>query len=274
MIMVGDVNWNQLWMEEMRKSSWSRLHGEGAGFWDERARQLDEQRRWNQDTTARILAWLDLDPGCTVMDIGAGPGTLTIPLSKVTKHITAVEPSHDMLFYLNKFAREEGAVNITCIGKRWEDVKPFEDADEHDVVIASHSLLMKDLKAALDKMEQFARRSVHIISFAGVGHGCYQELWKSLYGEEYRAGPDYIYLYNILYDMGIYADLEIWDVDYRQPFACLEDAVRLWAGNLGASSPEAEEIVRNIISRKIVEEDGYYLLKSRMKWSLISWTPE
>jgi hypothetical protein len=48
-IMVGDVNWNQLWMEEMSKTSWSRLHGEGAGFWDERAKQLDEQRRWNLD---------------------------------------------------------------------------------------------------------------------------------------------------------------------------------------------------------------------------------
>ncbi|MBN1322463.1 MAG: methyltransferase domain-containing protein [Methanotrichaceae archaeon] len=263
---------NKLWMEKMRKTPWSRPQGSGFRFWDQRARQLDMQRKWNQEITTRILTWLDLDPGCTVMDVGAGTGALSVPLSKVARHITAVEPSEEMLFFMNKFAREEGATNISCIGKPWEEVRPFEDVDEHDVVIASHSLVMEDLKAALAKMDLLAKRSVHIITSAGAGHDCYQELRKSLHDGEDREGLDYVYPYNILYEMDIYADVEIWNVEYRRPFVCLDDAVELWAGNLGASSPDAKEIIRSYLSRWIVVEDGSYLLNSRSKWALISWT--
>lgn len=267
------MDWNKLWMEKRSKTPWGQPWEDSFKFWDQRAGQLDMQRKWNQDVTTRILTWLDLIPGCTVMDVGAGTGAMSVPLSKVARHVTAVEPSKEMLLFLQKFAQEERATNISCIGKPWDDVKPFEDVDEHDVVIASHSLVMEDLKAALTKMDLLARKSAHIITSASAGYGCYQELRKKLCGGEDRGDLDYIYPYNILHEMDIYADVVIWDVEYRRPFVCLEDAVKLWAGNLGTSSPDDEEIIRSYLSRWIVVEDGSYLLNSKSKWALISWTP-
>lgn len=271
--MSNIMNWNELWREKRSRTPWGLPLGSGFEFWDQRARQLDTQRKWNQEITTRIITWLDLDPGCTVLDVGAGTGALCVPLSKVARHITAVEPSEEMRVFMGKYAQEEGATNICCIGKPWEEVKPFEDVDQHDVVVASHSLVMEDLKAALAKMDQLANRSVHLITSVDDEHGSYQELRKSLHCGEDRGGLDYIYPYNILYEMGIYADVEIWDVEYRRSFASLDNAVKLWASNLGALSPTDDEVIRSYLSRRIVEEDGSYLLNSRDKWALISWTP-
>ena len=68
-----------------------------------------------------------------VLDIGAGPGTLAIPLAPRVKEVTAVEPGAGMVSILQERAAREGITNIRCIQKRWEDVDPALDLDRRPV---------------------------------------------------------------------------------------------------------------------------------------------
>ena len=268
--MIEDIDWNKMWTEAMENASWKKRRGDMTEFWDKRARRFSQSINDN-DRPAQIISKLDIDPEYTVLDIGAGPGTLTIPLAKIVKHVTVVEPSSRMLACLKENATNEGLKNITCINKKWEDVHPGEDLDEYDVVIASYSLSMMDMKAALSKMDKVARQSVHLFTFTGDRMWDYTELWPRLYDEKYQAGPDYIYLYNILYQIGIRADVEISTTEHKQRFSNLEEAVEQWKESLDISTPEAEDMIRSHLTVKLIREDGSLWSKNTMKAVSICW---
>ena len=99
----------------------------------------------------------------------------------------------------------------------------------------------------------------------------YSELWPRLYGEEFRKRPDYIYIYNILYGMGIYANVEISKAEFKEQFSSLNEAVEEWMENLGVSAPEASDVIRSYLSANLVEEDGAFCLKDEMKSAMIWW---
>ncbi len=268
--MIEDIDWNKMWTEAMENASWKKRRGDMTEFWDKRARRFSQSINDN-DRPAQIISKLDIDPEYTVLDIGAGPGTLTIPLAKIVKHVTVVEPSSRMLACLKENATNEGLKNITCINKKWEDVHQGEDLDEYDVVIASYSLSMMDMKAALSKMDKVARQSVHLFTFTGDRMWDYTELWPRLYDEKYQAGPDYIYLYNILYQIGIRADVEISTTEHKQRFSNLEEAVEQWKESLDISTPEAEDMIRSHLTVKLIREDGSLWSKNTMKAVSICW---
>ena len=130
---------------------------------------------------------------------------------------------------------------------------------------------MLDMKRALSKMNELAKRSVHLFDSAGGRISGYSELWPRLYGEKFRARPDYIYLYNILYGMGIYADVEITDTEHKERFSSMGEAVAQWMENLGSTTPETEEVIRSHLSENLVQEDGAFWSKHEMKSAVIHW---
>ncbi|MGP8322125.1 MAG: class I SAM-dependent methyltransferase [Methanosarcinaceae archaeon] len=268
--MINGIDWNKMWTEAMEKSSWGKRHRDMTSFWNVRAKHYNESIKQN-DRPARVISKLDIDPECSVLDIGAGPGTLTIPLAKIVKHVTVVEPSSGMLACLGENAANEGLENITCINKKWEDVYPGEDLGEYDVVIASYSLSMVDMAEALLKMDTVAKHSVYLFTFTGDRMWDYTDLWPELYGEKYQAGPDYIYLYNILYQIGIQADVEISTIEHKQRFSNLDEAVEQWKENLDVSTPKAEEVIRSHLTAKLIRENGSLWSKNIMKSVSICW---
>ncbi|MDP1051415.1 hypothetical protein Q6251_30685, partial [Klebsiella quasipneumoniae] len=78
---------------------------------------------------------------------------------------------------------EEGLSNYRCIQQRWEDVELGVDIEPHDVVIASHSLGMFDLREALAKMDAAANRRVYVFTAAGKWFfdDFEEELWERVY---------------------------------------------------------------------------------------------
>jgi FkbM family methyltransferase len=139
---------------------------------------------------SKIRAW----PDSTVLDIGAGHGTLAIPLAKKVKAVTVVEPSQLMLARLKENAAKEGLGNLTYVHKKWEDVKLGEDVMQtHDVVITSHSLFMENIESALAKMNDATKRSSYI--FMSVRH-------------EKEGHLGLMCVYNTLCKLRIYANIE------------------------------------------------------------------
>lgn len=270
-----DLDWNGMWMEAMNNATWMKgcknLNVQTAR---KRAEQYNKDaflRETRNNQVGKVVSKLRISPGSTIMDIGAGPGTLAIPLSKIARCVTAVEPSIEMIYHLKKNAQECGIANICHINKKWEDVMPFEDANEHDFLIASYSLYMLDIKAALLKMVQLASRGICLFTFVGNPYWDYSEIWPELYGEEYEIGPDYIYIYNLLHDMGIYANVDIENIEHVQHFENIENATNLWYKNLDVYSEKDERIIRSYLSENLIEECGELLSKHYMKSAMIWW---
>ena len=68
------------------------------------------------------LGGIKIHPGAKVLDIGAGPGTLAVPLARRGCKVTAVEPSPTMVSALRDYQASEQVEEIRIIEKTWEDV--------------------------------------------------------------------------------------------------------------------------------------------------------
>jgi SAM-dependent methyltransferase len=268
------LDWNYLWTEAIGRASWAKhptqISRKKAEQYNSDSKLRD---RWNHQV-GWITSKLTIDSNTTILDIGAGTGALAIPLSKMVKHVTAVEPSDEMLSCLKVNMLEEKIANIDVINKRWEDVIPYEDFDKHDVLIASYSLSMPDIKAALLKMDMLAKKYIWLFTFVGNPQWDYGRLWPALYGEQYYVGPDYIYIYNVLYDMRIYANINIVDFDYVQCFSSLDAAIEFWKSNLNVTTEQDEAIIRSYLVERLINENGLYWSKYHMKSAMIWWEKE
>ena len=133
---------------------------------------------------------------------------------------------------------------------------------------------MLDLRKAVSKMNEAARRVVFIFEAAGQKYWQYQELWPKLYSEEFVPSPDYIYIVNVLYQMGIYANVETSEYEFRQQFPTLDEAVRAWQENLNVTTPRATEIIKGYLSKTLEKEEDGLGLKGTQKMVAIWWTKE
>ncbi|PKP53357.1 MAG: class I SAM-dependent methyltransferase [Candidatus Altiarchaeales archaeon HGW-Altiarchaeales-3] len=271
---IEDINFNELWMKTKQNSSHGKEHKSCSMIWHDkdRAKKYDERVKENNRKRAmQQIEKLKINSKSSVLDIGAGPGTLAIPLAKSVKKITAIEPARGMFEYLKQNIEEENLNNITCINKNWEEVN-VDEIEKHDVVIASFSLGMLDLREALKKMNDAANESVYIFHFAGITQWerRYKEIWRRL-GREYIPGPKSDYIYNILYQMGIYANIEVNETDYNQKFKNLTEAANEFKQMLDIETPEEDEILREYLSENLVKENGNLVSKGKTMRAMIWW---
>ena len=154
---LNNPDWNEIWKARQRLHESSKHFDDPSHNWNRRenAERYDSTSRSEYDNRVQItIAGLDITKNSRVLDIGAGPGTLAIPLAPRVKEITAIEPGEGMVAILKERMKNEGITNIKSIQKRWEDIDPALDlAGQYDVVIASLSLTMEDIRLALQKMD-------------------------------------------------------------------------------------------------------------------------
>ncbi len=238
---------------------------------DKYAKQCDAMRGRSKERTETQISKMELNPECTVLDIGAGTGRLAIPIAKQVKSVTAIDQSSAMLAYLQENMEKEGVENITLINKRWEDIKLGVDIDPHDTVIAVHSIGMLDMQEALAKMDAAAKKYVYLSTAAG--RWLDEGFWKAIHGEKQPAWwSDYIYPYNILHDLEIYANVEIWESKFELPYDSLDAAVNRW-NEMYDVPPEKEKVLRDYLSKLLVEDgnDGKLYQKQKSKIAMVWW---
>ncbi|MFZ2070298.1 MAG: class I SAM-dependent methyltransferase [Halobacteriota archaeon] len=278
MNVAGIINWNELWRTMRSGHHWRRAHGDDPGsMWDKRAKQFNESVMQHPERAEKQIANLELKPEYTVLDVGAGTGRLAIPIAKRVKTVTAIDQSRGMLACLQENMEKEYVTNIVCINKRWEEVELGVDIEQHDVVIACHSLGMFDIQEALAKMDSASKKYVYIITHTGRWRGDgeeEEELWKAIYGERHRAWepPDYIFFCNLLHDMKIYANVDIRDTEFEERYESLDDAAAKWK-EMRDIPTEKEDVLRGHLSKILVEDDGTGTLcfKRKSKSATIWW---
>ncbi|MBT9148987.1 MAG: class I SAM-dependent methyltransferase [Dehalococcoidia bacterium] len=205
-----------------------------------------------------------LNKGSTVLDIGAGTGAFAIPLAQLVKEVMVVEPSPQMLARLG--SKMNNLTNIHLINQRWEDVN-IEEVGIHDMIIAAHSLYdIIDIETILKKMISAAKKHLYIIM--GVGRSdFYADIWQH-FKEEYHPPPSFIYAYNVLYEMGILADVEIVQTPRSQVYSGIGQAVKHWTARLDLPS-EKEDQLRAFLRNRLKEREGLLYFEEKGQTAII-----
>jgi SAM-dependent methyltransferase len=258
---LKDIDWNEVWKSQMKQSRESSPGRDCARIWESRESAL---RFWNmcRQERSRIdkTVWeTDITAASRVLDIGAGPGTLAIPFAEKASHVTAVEPAEGMASVMREKMAEYGVSNIDIVQKRWEDVDAARDLQPpYDVVIASFSLGMADIREAIEKMMQASSRYIYLYHFAGETSWDrqWQKLWPRLHGRAYQPGPKCDVLYNVLYQMGIYPHVRTFRLEHNQPYASLDEAVLALAPQAQAETEEQKAVLRDYLRGALREENG------------------
>ncbi len=262
-----DIDWNEVWKTQMQRNRGaSPTPGRDcARIWDSKksAQKFWDTSQENKDRVKKTIAGTDINFDSRVLDIGAGPGSLAIPFAQKVAHVTAVEPAEGMVSVLRENMTEQEVENITLVQKRWEDVDVKADLQPpYDVVMASFSLGMHDIRGAIEKMMDASNKYVYLYHFAGEAHWDRQsrELWPKLHGKEYHPGPKSDVLYNVLYQMGIYPNMRTFRLQHNQRFDSLEEALDNLRPQYQIATDEQESILRDHLGRVLKEENGSLVL--------------
>jgi ubiquinone/menaquinone biosynthesis C-methylase UbiE len=266
--MVNVINWVEL--RKLMLSSTHRLECTNSNYWDKCASNYNENTPQMSQLTQDQLSRIQLAPEDTVLEVGAGNGRLTIPLAKRTKMITALEPSKSMLDFLKNNAKNEGVHNIHCINKSLEDLTSQDVACPFDVVVASFSLFMLDIEKALTKMNAIASKRVYLFLSASKWLDDL-ELQKLVHHESASLWADYVYVYNVLYDLDITANVDIWNHVSKQGYNSFEKAVSRFSDIYSIPYTKEAEL-KTYLKSALVEENGKFWSIRKRKAAMIWWT--
>lgn len=209
------VDWHDIWQQMMSKCSAIGLDKNGyLKQW-----RVDEARDYFQhahkEYPQALIDLIKIGSEGTVLDIGCGPGVITLPFSKLAKTVTAVDSSPGMLQVLRENAEAQKSENIVYVNKFWRDVRVGVDINpEYNVVVSSNSINLLasreriingkpvqdwNLVDAVAKMNQVGKR---VYLTFHLSRDSFSEIFKML-GREYNPWPNHIIMHNVLYQMGI-----------------------------------------------------------------------
>jgi SAM-dependent methyltransferase len=267
-------DWNQVWKDMMGKRQ--GVAPDCADLWDEEKHARHYWETIQQLGLKRImntLSTLHIHPDSRVLDIGAGPGTLAIPLSGKVCQVTAVEPSPGMMKVLQDNLCDRKITNTLCIQKRWEEVDVDSQLDPpFDAVLAAFSLDMPNIREAVQKMIQVCSGHVYLYWFAGVPSwtGYYQTLWPSLHGISYQPSPKFNVLVRVLWQMGINPRVEFIPTFFPIKYRSLDDAVEELCPEFNVRNDPQREILARFL-HKILIPDGDSLVLPHFYMAVKAW---
>ena len=244
------MDWNDAWARETEL--WNLSAGKPCqGFWEDKqsaevfAKKDIEQHKTRLEKT---LANLEITSDMTVLDIGAGPGNLSIPMAKKAAWVTTVEPSSGMNEVMVDQIADSGVTNITQIRAAWEDVDLNALTPPYDLVVASLSLGMPDLAGSIEKMNQVCSQEVALFWHAGIPEweDMPRALWPDIFGKPYYGGPKSDIIFQLLYQRGIYPEVRVFSNYFCEIFDSMEAAVTYYARRFRILAPGTSTPFRNL----------------------------
>jgi len=259
----------------MREHIFSQGLGDYTLMWDtkEKAKKYLQMMELNPDRIDSIISQLSLSPDFRVLDIGAGPGTLSIPMLGKVEHVTAVEPAIGMAELLTERAQQESNHNIDIVQKRWEDINIDNDlTPPYDLVIASYSLVMPDLKQAIEKMQKASSGEISLFWMAGTNSWEKQmeKLWLDIHEKTFISPPKADILFNVLYQMNIYPNVSVTEMTHAKTYSTIDEAVMETRNQLNCP-PDYDDQIKELLLPDLILENGLYLKQERYKSIRFSW---
>jgi 2-polyprenyl-3-methyl-5-hydroxy-6-metoxy-1,4-benzoquinol methylase len=237
-------------------AAYAELGRSSAGYWDRRARRYHDSTK---NTVANDPFFNKLrsviTPQISVLDVGAGSGRFALALAPLVKQVIAVEPNTPMLEYLRQDAAALNITNISYSQNTWQDAS---DELQADIVICSHVLYpIRDIVPFVAKLQNAARQRCYIYMRATPIDALTAHLWHHFHGDERCYPPGYIHALDVLFEMGIYANVEVVSLPASLRYPSLDVAVEELSELLILPSDEkTREELRDLLADWLVERDG------------------
>ena len=237
-------------------AAYAMLGRTSADFWDRRAKGFHRTTKAmvSRDPFLHRLQQV-VTSQTTVLDVGAGTGRLTIALAPQAREIVAVEPNTAMLNFLRSEADELHLTNITLLQTTWQDAP---DDVSADIVICSHVLYpIQAIVPFLTKLKSATRESCYIYMRVTHMDALTNHLWQHFHGDERRLPPSYIHALDVLFEMGIYANVEIVETPQSLRYPSYDVAVEeLLEQLILPADAQTREELRGLVEQWLVERDG------------------
>ena len=265
----NDVKWDEFWADKLKQKE------DRGKDWDKAAAGF-QKRAKKDDYHELLFSKLIIDENDSVLDLGCGEGSITLPLARKVKKVTGVDSSTKMLELLNERAIKNNIDNVKTILKPLEDIT-YDEVGSHDVVLASRSLNgIIPIKDTLESINKIANKYVFITLFG-------PENWKiegefnEYIGRENKHFPGHNYLFNILFNMGIYANVERLDIKAYREYNSIEEAMDNGKFRLDLLDDDEKDKLREYLEKiltKDSESGKLYNKKDKADWILIWWKKE
>jgi 2-polyprenyl-3-methyl-5-hydroxy-6-metoxy-1,4-benzoquinol methylase len=260
---MKELNWKAIWEEKQKQRMKPLKITFDPEFRAKFADDYSEQAKYNNyeygKKAVEALSEI-LDKDFEVLEIGAGPGTLTISLAKKVKKVVAIESSEMAVEYLKRNIEGSQVENVEIMNENWLEVEDREIEDRFDLVVCSHFLWqVHDLEKHMEKMENASRKYCAVIQPAG-RDSMLKETWTKITGESYRGefDPDADYFaYPILRQWERRVNVRIMNYGIERNF---EQEVRYIASFIGKYvevGTHVKEIIEQCISEKGLHKEKH-----------------
>ncbi len=231
------INWEvlrQLSMPPMPRGGQPQAQEDPGERWGKSADMYNMIAHMEKRYTLNQLNAFDTDENDTVLDIGCGPGRISVPMARRAKSVTSLDASDFMLNHCKENAQAAGVTNINFVKMNWEDAVLGKNVEQHDIVIASRSPGMQDIR----RTATFARKYVVLVGWANMPNvpTVVGDLFRGVEGAEgfppmrptdRRLG--YNITYNQVYDMGFDPSINVVADGWEKDFSGREEAYAwLW----------------------------------------------
>ncbi|MFQ5933388.1 MAG: class I SAM-dependent methyltransferase [Dehalococcoidia bacterium] len=232
----------------------------------------DDPRRTDDSVLNRLAR--DVTSDTTVLDVGGGAGRFALPLALRCGHVTVVEPSESMAEGLREGTKEAGIDNLSIVQGSWEEVM----ADPADMAICAHVVYgIAEIEPFIRKLVSHARERVMILSFMESPLSQISPLWKLVHGEERIDLPALPEILNVLWEMGIYPDVEMFEAMNPRSAENRDEALKMLRKFLYVTPETEKDNILEKAMKEMVDEtpDGLVLEGTRpRRQGLVSWGPE
>ncbi|GBG40158.1 methyltransferase domain-containing protein [Mycobacterium montefiorense] len=151
------------------------------------------QRRTAADSAGYLLPYLK--PGCTLLDVGCGPGTITVDLAArvAPGSVTAIDQFADVLDVAREEAQQHNLSNVSFVTA---DVERLEFPDDTFDVVHAHQVLqhvanpvqaLREMRRVCKPGGIVAARDADYAGFVWHPHVAALDFWRDIYQQAARS---------------------------------------------------------------------------------------
>ncbi len=203
-----------------------------------------------------------LEPGDTVLDVGAGRCAMSLPLRPPAGRIVAIDGSPAML--------EDSPADATVLG-RWPDVA--EQAGTAAVVICGHVLYnVPELTPFIQALDRAATRRdvVEITRSHPRNRPLERELWRHFWNLDRPTGPTWEDAVAVIREAGFAPSVDHWQSEQRGGMASFDDLVS-WMRRTVCLDASRQDEVATIVKRHAIQRDGRWQMSGDPRSLVTIW---